>query len=141
MISRLAPDRDHLGGLLDGVGELLHVAVELDGQLVVVAGPLLGDDLGALAGHRLGDAGDRGFRLLPLADEEAQPQPPFLLPGVEGEPGRVRAAVLAAVEHVDQGLTRAQQLSLVHDSGDSTHALLLLVTAFPLSLRCRPAAR
>ena len=68
-------DRDHPGGVLDVTGEPADVAVEVDLDPVVAAHPLFVGDSGAVPGERVLDARDGLIRLLPLADEKAQPQP------------------------------------------------------------------
>ena len=59
----------------------------------------------------------------PLADEEAKAKLPVHGVSVEGEAGRVGAAMLAAVQHVDEGATGRVGAGAVleHDSRDSAH--------------------
>ena len=117
-------DRGDLGDVLHRVGEGLQVAVEGDREAGGGADALLLDDRGVELGELGLDARDRPVGLVALADEEAQPQvpSPFGLV-VEGEAGRVGAAVLAAVEHRDQRLADLAVVAvlLVEDPGDPAH--------------------
>ena len=116
-------DRDHLRGVLDVIGELPDVSVEARPDPVVAAHPLVLDDARTVLGERVLDAGDGLVRLLPLADEEAQAQLAVQGVSVEGEAGRVGAAMLAAVQHVDEGAAGrvGPAAVLEHDSRDPAH--------------------
>ena len=116
-------DRDHLRGVLDVVGELADVSVEARPDPVVAAHPLVLDDARAVLGERALDAGDGPVRLLALADEEAKAQLAVQCVSVEGEAGRIGAAMLAAVQHVDEGAAGRVGAAavLVHDSRDPAH--------------------
>ena len=90
-------DRDHLRGVLDVIGELLDVPVEARPDPVVAAhrssSTMRALCLWSAPWMRAMD----WSRFLPLADEEAKAELTLQGVSVEGEAGRVGAAMLAAV--------------------------------------------
>ena len=129
------PDRQHLaaGDVLDVVDERLQVpfVVELDPAGV------LGDDLDAVQ-HR-SDLAQTSLELEAVALEplaeidlrrrvgigelDAHDHTLGRLP-VEGEPGRVRAAVLHRLEHPRDLRADVRRTVLVNDSGDAAHVVV-----------------
>ena len=104
--------------MLHVVGQLLHVAGEAHNDPVTVAHMFVVHDLRAVLLKGAANIRDRALdatvmadaiaRAVPLPHQEAQPELARLGILVEREPGRIRAPVLAAVQHVDQRLTRRQ---------------------------------
>src|SRR5262249_23495585 len=116
-------DRGNLGRLLHVVGELLQIAVELHVDAVADADPFLLDDARLEGGEPVLDPADGGLGLVARADDEAQAELARNRIVVEGEAGRIRAAMLAAIEHVDQRLADFGLAVhvLVANPGDAAH--------------------
>jgi guanylate kinase len=117
-------DRGKLGGMLHLEGELLQIAVELDQHREGRAALLLFHDLGLELGELGLDALDGHLGHIALSHDEAQAQVARHRVAVEREAGGIGAAVLAAVQHVDQRLADFRirgSAILVENSSDSTH--------------------
>ena len=107
----------------------------MDAQAMGRSDRLLVEDRRAELGELGADLPDRRGRGLTLADEEAQAQIPVARRlVVQGEPRRVRPAVLAAVEHGDQVAAEVvlDAVRLVEDSRDSAHGPSSCPVATPL---------
>ena len=65
-------DREHLGRVLHGVGEVARIARGLDHDAIGRADPFVLDDRGAARGQRLAYPPDRGLGVGALAGEKAQ---------------------------------------------------------------------
>ena len=116
-------DRRELGRVLHRVREPLEVAVEADDEARRRPDDALLDDLGGELVELRPDVAKRPVGAVAVVEEEPQAIGAAAVHRVvQGEPGRVEAAVLAPVEHRDE-VTPERVLGavLVENPGDPTH--------------------
>ncbi len=95
-------ERYHLGGMLHGISKLPQITAEVHHHSVGVTYLLVFEHRSLVLGKRLLDPSHRRDCLLAIANKKAKLELACVLGTVEREARRIGAAMLTAIQHIDQ---------------------------------------